>query len=167
MATFTASLQNANVKESHVGVNVASTTMTCATCSVLTGRLWAGQTLRLTGTDFGTNTGSARVVITDAPAWPNGTQVNQTVTAWADAQIDVTVVQGAHTTLAGKYLYAVNSSDVGSVAGFLLTLAPVCSNGVDDNADTFIDFPVDTDCADAECTSEATAAAPWTRVFVP
>lgn len=149
---------------------IASTAMTCATCTSGTGRVWPGQVLQIDGTDFGTNTGSARVVITDAAAWPDGVQVNQTISgAWTDTRITATAVQGAHTTLAGKYLYVVNSSDVANTAGLPLTLAPACSNGVDDDADTLIDFAADPGCSGTEDTDETDAPAPpppGARVFV-
>jgi hypothetical protein len=74
----------------------------------------------------------ARVEICDAPQWSACRKKElQYPTAWADGRITVRLNKGARSSLAGAYLYVVDSTGAANANGRpLATLAPSEATGV-------------------------------------
>lgn len=59
-----------------------------------------------------------RVAICDSATYSSSTQVELCrVTAWSDTEISVSIYQGAHSSLTGKYLYIFNASNTPTLVG--------------------------------------------------
>lgn len=84
-----------------------------------------GQTnVVITGTGFGATQGAGQVRLGTSSSNPATGAVAQTVTAWSDTSITITVVKGALAFDTPVYLYVTNNGGQSNAAGYSVTITP-------------------------------------------
>lgn len=71
----------------------------------------------IVGTNFGASQGSGKVYLSPTDAVGNGSRVEQTVTAWADTSITISVVKGGLSLDTNVYGFVVNNAGNSNAAG--------------------------------------------------
>lgn len=83
-----------------------------------------GESITITGTNFGASQGAGRVWISPTNNVNDGSRVEQTVTAWSDTSITITTVKGGLSYLTNAYLFVVNNLSQTNSTGHVVQLEP-------------------------------------------
>lgn len=83
-----------------------------------------GESITITGSDFGASQGTGTVKISPTNAVGDVGAVAQTVTAWSNTSITITVVKGTLSFLSTLYLFVTNNDGQSNASGYAVQLDP-------------------------------------------
>ena len=83
-----------------------------------------GESITITGTGFGASQGTGVVKICPTDSVNDASGVSQTVTAWSDTSITITVVKSTLSWDTGLYLFVKNNAGTSNTAGRAVQLSP-------------------------------------------
>ncbi|MBI2096885.1 MAG: hypothetical protein HYT40_01890, partial [Candidatus Sungbacteria bacterium] len=109
--------------------------------------------------------GTTQSVSFSASGLPTGASASFSPTSCNPTCTSTLTIATASTTPAGPYTITVTGSPLGKTAAFTLTVtatppSPQCSDGIDNDGDTKIDFPADPGCTDATDNDETDSPPP-------
>lgn len=83
-----------------------------------------GESITITGSGFGASQGVGKVYISPSDDIADAGRVEQTVTAWADTSITITVARGGLSFLTNHYLFVKNNALESNAGGYSVQIEP-------------------------------------------